>query len=358
MIIESESFSHDKNELDPMYDAVSYKNSYAINKLLEKVGLAKHLMEELNEPLLCGFLNSRISEADVESEHVNSKEIDYGFLDCAKYTNCKNGSCLESLNWICDQSSLKHLIQHPVLSLFIDRQFERLGKLFTVNSFIFICFGALAIVLDEPFIMGFYLSFRELIQIFLACQTNNFKEYRTSYTNWFDILLIIGVFVMQFFEKEYAVIIVTFLGLIQSIMISSEWRPTFALKMFILLKIMGRFLKLFLMVVPIILSFGIGFHLIFKNCVLATEKELNKFTTVFNSVFKTFIMLTGELEFKEICALKTGFSQIFFMCFLLSAVIIFNFLGALIIIDIEVRISGFFLKWRSNFEGGWLVKNH
>lgn len=299
--------------------------------------MQSHQIQELNKHAFENVLNSYVTEkVDDVSFKVTKMEIDYGFLDGTKY---ENQSCMESLKYISDHDHFKHLILHPVLSFYIDKQFKRLNRLFLLNFLIFLCFGALALVLKKPIVMGFYLFFRESIQIFLAYRAENLKEYFTSLTNLFDILLIIGVlFVMPFFLKEETIIIVTFLGLIQSIMIISELKSSFALKMFILLKIVGKFTKLFVMVLPIILSFGIGFPLIFKGCKKA--KELNKFETYFTSIVKTVVMTsTGELDFKDFCKLDSDFVRIFFIFFLLCSIVLINFVSALVIADIEVRMK-------------------
>lgn len=329
------------NFIEPLYHAVAFNNQFAINTYINKFGLEPHQIQELNKHAFENVLNSQVTEkVDEVSFKVTKMEIDYGFLDGEKY---ENKSCMESLKYISDHDHFKHLILHPVLSFYIDKQFKRLNRLFSYNFLIFLCFGALAVLLNKPIVMGFYLLFRELIQIILAYRAENLKEYFTSLTNLFDILLIVGVFVMPLSFKEESIIIVTFLGLIQSIMIISELKSSFALKMFILLKIVGKFVKLFVIVLPIILSFGIGFHLIFKGCEKA--KELNKFETYFTSVVKTVVMtVASELDFKDFCKLNSAFVRIFFIFFLLCSIVLINFVSALVIADIEVRMIQIVLK--------------
>lgn len=213
----------DVNEKDnqgctPLHYAVRYRNDEAIKCLLEKScyigaknGFGETAIDDINREVFENFLDSCVT-ANVKrtGEEEHEVTIDFNFLMAPKGLKREDEFRQEiaPLQNIADNSELRPLILHPVLSSFLYLKWSKLRLLFYGNFLLFSIFMLSLIVYivlcqsipaaqrnDSSAYCFFYilsmislilLMLREIFQGILSLH-----NYMKSPMNWFEIILII-----------------------------------------------------------------------------------------------------------------------------------------------------------------------
>ncbi|CRK86613.1 CLUMA_CG000450, isoform A [Clunio marinus] len=391
----------DESGCTPLHYAVRYRNDKAAKALLERssyIGTRNSYgetpIDDLSREVLENFLDSRITTNIRRSGDDEQKiAIDYQFLMSPKTSDDVDEfrSEILPLKVISENSDLRSLILHPVLSSFLFLKWSKLSLLFYANLLLFSTFMVSLIVFivlcqsippadrDDSgvYCLFFYLSIISLILLMLRevfqCMLS-VKHYFKNPINLLEIILIILGWTVIIQSSEVnddddatqrilrAVTILfaayEFLQLVGTLPILSV-----STHMVILKKVAVTFLKSIALYSILLLAFALSFYTLFggKN---SNEKE-DETTTIepnssaipsgcckqddddgeFNSfgypgiaIIKTFVMLTGEFDASSLDLDRNGisYSIIFLLFVFLITIVLFNLLNALAVDDTHV----------------------
>jgi hypothetical protein len=395
----------DAENCTPLHYAVRYRNDEAVKMLLKKssyIGTKNNFNEtpidEINREVFEDFLDDCIStnvRRNGDEEH--EVTIDYNFLMAPKAAKFEEEFRQEiaPLQNIADNSELRPLILHPVLSSFLFLKWSKLSFLFYGNLVLFATFMLSLIVYivlcqsitmderDKSFAYSFFyiLSFvsiiilmlREIFQFILSP-----KHYIKSPINWFEMALIVLAWIVLLQSNDNkaddgtqrilrAVTILfaayEFLQLVGTLPILSV-----STHMVILKKVAITFLKSIALYSILLLAFAMSFYTLFggkkeKSDETTTAKsngmekssnkvddadEFNSFSYPGIAIIKTFVMLTGEFDASSLDLDENGASYciIFLLFVFLVTIVLFNLLNALAVDDTQVRTlkKSFYIK--------------
>ena len=208
----------DEQGCTPLHYAVRYRNDEAVKSLLQKssyVGTKNIFGEtptdDMNREAFEDFLDDCIStNVRKTGDEEHKIFMNYNFLKAPAASKNEEEFRPEiaPLQNIADNSDLRPLILHPVLSSFLYLKWSKLSKLFYGNLIMFSIFMVSLIIYivlcqsiapkernDDGWYCLFYilsvislivLMLREMFQMILS-----FKNYIKSPINWFEIVLII-----------------------------------------------------------------------------------------------------------------------------------------------------------------------
>lgn len=298
-------------------------------------------------------------------------------------TNEKFSPELRPLKKIAENEELKQFLLHPVLSSFVLLKWNKINFLIYINLF-FIIFYMLTFIpynvicqtmnkeeRNESFYYHFFkissfisltlLIFRESTQFLMSI-----KKYVCSKGNWIDMTFILSSLVILIFEDEIpkhpmrvlrTVIILlavtdyfNLLGLLPLMSISLYT------KMF--RKVAWTFVKSLAFYSVMILGFAFSFYTLhgdkfaevnenfFKNgrdnntndmpATNGTRSErYNNFNTVWLSIIKNYVMLTGELEASYMHLEGPSYAALFLLFIFLVTIVLYNLLNALAVSDTQ-----------------------
>lgn len=381
----------DDQGCSPLHYAVRFRNDKAVKELLKRSSYVGNLnnfgetpVDDLNREVLEEFLNECISTNVRRTEdEENEISIDYNFLKAPKTLRADDDFRQEiaPLQNIAENSELRPLILHPVLSSFLFLKWSKLSLLFYGNLLLFSTFMVSLIIYivlcqsippngrgDNGFYCFFYvlsmisiiiLMLREVFQCILSPM-----HYIRSPINWFEIVLIIlGWSVLLQPHEEgtndahhrilRAVTILfaayEFLQLVGTLPILSV-----STHMVILKKVAITFLKSIALYSIVLLAFALSFYTLFggkssenngeaKAGNKTEEKEndsdeFNSFAYPGIAIIKTFVMLTGEFDASSLDLDRNGASYciIFLLFVFLVTIVLFNLLNALAVDDTQV----------------------
>lgn len=292
---------------------------------------------------------------------------------------------MKPLKTIAETEELQRILMHPVLSSFVLLKWNKINFLIYINLVLilfymltFIPYIVLCQITPEPeragsFAYNFFfvlssislsfLIFRESMQFFLSI-----KQYVCARGNWIDMALIISSLVILLFEgtiyisdhvsRVLRTIIIllavaeyfNLLGLLPLLSISLYT------KMF--RKVAWTFVKSLAFYSIMILGFAFSFFTLhgdkFAKDVLkfrqgdfdnstgdipvtnATRNErFNNFNTVWSSVIKSYVMLTGELESSYVQLEGFFYASLFLTFLFLVTIVLYNLLNALAVSDTQ-----------------------
>lgn len=363
----------------PLHYAVRYRNDQAVNALLKrssyigtKNSFGETPIDDVNREVLEEFLDSCVTtnvRRSGDEEHEIS--IDYNFLMAPKAskTDDEFRQEIEPLQIISDNSELRPLILHPVLSSFLFLKWSKLSLLFYGNLLLFSMFMISLIIYivlcqsippnersDSKVYSFFYLMsmfsiivlmLREMFQCILSV-----KHYIKSPINWFEIVLIVLGWAVLLQPTEEgtddashrilrAVTILfaayEFLQLVGTLPILSV-----STHMVILKKVAITFLKSIALYSILLFAFALSFYTLFGGKTGENDdasEDFNSFKYPGIAIIKTFVMLTGEFDASSLDLDRNGASYcIIFMLFVfLVTIVLFNLLNALAVDDTQVR---------------------
>ncbi|EFN62634.1 Transient receptor potential channel pyrexia [Camponotus floridanus] len=252
-----------------------------------------------------------------------------------------------------------HMLKHPLCQSFLYLKWKRVRKFFLLNflfHFIFFVFFVnficaaylwhneqVSSVLFWP-VLGFtcILASKELFQITVY----GIYHYTKRWGNWLQWSVIVTYSIILISParpwQHHVAAIGILLAWIELIIVIGYF-PMFGLYIQMLTRVSINFFKLFTAYVVLIIGFAFGFNMLHNN--------YQSFTNPLISILKMIIMMSGELEFEDICLLfdkdlkYPGSMYFIFFCFLLLVtIILMNLMIGLAVSDIPE------LRKRANLE--------
>ncbi|XP_072383168.1 uncharacterized protein [Diabrotica undecimpunctata] len=248
-------------------------------------------------------------------------------------------------------SELKHLLKHPVIVSFLYMKWHRTRWIFWMNlTFYLTCcaflvlhvfFGCTTLWWILLFTC-FMLILREIFQYF------SLPEYFTNVENWMALSLIglVILILSNMFsintKKAFSSMSMLLAGLKLILMVGQH--PNLSTNLVILRTVSYNFFKFLLCYLLLILAFPLSFYIIFTEehqqpSANNTEENNNdSFANPGMSLFKTVVMLTGELDASNI-NFRTSpiIGRLIFIIFIFIVVIILlNLLNSLAVSDTQM----------------------
>lgn len=278
---------------------------------------------------------------------------------------------MEVFKYIANNSGLKHLLKHPLLSSFLYLKWHRIRHVLYANFVFYVIFYFLlnAYILSMTYtrtenrtqvtndkydmadmasgstlriiwyqnnflwaftaVMLLLFIFREILQ-FISCV----KCYLTSSRNWLEVVLIIlTVALLCGAGLQVGAVVILLSAWELVIMISQHPRLSTGIEMF--RTVSFNFMRFLFPYLFLILAFALAFYTLFKD-----GNDTN-FPDPGLSLFKTIIMLTGEFDANDIPFVSHPiWSHIIFILFVFFiAIVLFNLLNGLAVSDTAEILS-------------------
>lgn len=388
---ESDVNQKDESGCTPLHYAVRYRNDEAVKALLEKssyIGtkniLGETPIDDISREVLQDFLDDCVTtnvRRTGDEEH--EVYLNYKFLQASKTFKNEDEFRPEiaPLQIIANNTELRPLILHPVLSSFLYLKWSKLSPLFYANFLMFSIFMMSLVVYmvlcqsipvaDQNssgwycffFVMSFIgllvLMIRELFQCVLSP-----RDYIKSLENWFEVALIILGWIVLFQSNEsddnntqrvLRGVTILFAACVFLLLIGTLPILSLSTHMVILRKVSTTFLKSICLYLVIPLAFALSFYTLFGGkhvkktgeitAANSTTSDADDDSDLFNSfeypgiaIIKTFVMLTGEFDASSLNLDRNGasYSIIFILFVFLVTIVLFNLLNALAVDDTHV----------------------
>ncbi|KAL1452437.1 hypothetical protein WDU94_006670 [Cyamophila willieti] len=264
---------------------------------------------------------------------------------------------IDPLLWISQSDDLRHLLSHPVLASFIHIKWLSLRQFFYVNLSFYVIFWFLISFYTLTFyvnqitsyeedgmeyniinyflriLLFIFLSFfflRELLQVIVSP-----IHYFKSLENWLEISLILMTSfilfdVFPFVDRNQISALTILFSWTELVLLIGRY-PALSTYFEMIKIVSGSFIQLLIWYSIVILAFALSLYALFK------DTEGNQFFGPGNSIFKTFIMITGEfdsgtLPFEEYVPV----GHILFVLFVLFiAIVLVSILNGMAVSDIN-----------------------
>lgn len=290
---------------------------------------------------------------------------------------------MKPLKRIAEDEELKPFLLHPVLASFILLKWNKINFLIYINLVLilfFLCtFIPFSVIcqttMDEEragsftynlfYILSFcslsLLIIRESMQFFLSI-----KQYVCASGNWIDMSLIISSLVILLFEDSIPNHVSRILRTIIILLAVAEYfnmlglLPLLSISLYTKMfrKVAWTFVKSMAFYSVMILGFAFSFYTLqgdkfakdmnkFINegkdnstndipVTNATRNErFNNFNTVWTSIVKSYVMLTGELETSYVHIEGVSYAALFLLFLFLVTIVLYNLLNALAVSDTQ-----------------------
>jgi hypothetical protein len=290
---------------------------------------------------------------------------------------------MKPLKVIAETDELQRILMHPVLSSFVLLKWNKINFLIYVNLVLILFFMLTFIPFivlcqmtpDEErpasftynffhvlsFISLSFLIFRESMQFFLSI-----KQYVSAKGNWIDMALIISSVVILLFEDSIPNHVSRVLRTLIILLAVTEYfnllglLPLLSISLYTKMfrKVAWTFVKSLAFYSVIILGFAFSFYTLqgdkFAKDILkyrsddydkssgdvpvtnATRNErFNNFNTVWTSIIKSYVMLTGELETSYVHIEGFFYASLFLLFLFLVTIVLYNLLNALAVSDTQ-----------------------
>lgn len=267
---------------------------------------------------------------------------------------------MEVFQYITSNSNLKQLLKHPVLSSFLYLKWHNIRHILHANFAFYVLFYILlnTYIWSSNNIMNqsktvqivsdsFNITLKNPLQIVCNHQNNSlqifiipllllftfweilrfiFCPWRTYLMN-LENLLIIGLTIILINDMIQVGSILILLSTWKLIMLISQYKDM-AISFEMFRKVSINYVCLFFPYILFIFAFALAFHTLFRDIQDIQEKDFSNLTS---SIFKTLIMLTGELDAGNIPFHKNFiWSHIVFILFLfLITIVLLNLLNGL-----------------------------
>lgn len=326
--------------------AQTSKVQYPVFKLLEDFfGMTyqnKSVLDDLDSNVLAAFLRDRINILTG-----NLITVNYNFLfdDFADHSNTIRSESLKPLKKIANTEHLQHLIQHPVLELFINESYWKFQIISLVHSGIY--FLLLAMLFWGTHTQNFwfylwlplYVLFREIFQY------NFSKEHHfASVTNWFELVIIFcgffGTIAILVDNNEAFNLLSSVLVLLATtglLLLMKNTNSSLFLNMSMFAQVNKSFIKTLVMFASILIAYSFVFHLLWTMHTPENSLQFSQFQ-VFPPL-KVLMMLIGDFDTANVGILHWD-QLIFYGSFVCLAVPFINFISALAIGDVQVILIG------------------
>lgn len=371
----------DELGLTPLYYAIRYKNDEATKALLKKCYVGgrnifdKAQIHHINKETFEQFLNECITVEVLESTGEQNITIDFSFLVAPEEKGREFFEEIVPLEDIANNTELRPLILHPVLSAFLYLKWKKLSILFYTNLlffFFFMVFFTTHIVLhksDALFGLSvaclILMMMKEAMQCFLS-----HKNYFKSSMNWFELILI-GLIWIVLLDAQFKsvhdglgeLVGVKTLRVIRAVTIlccSYEFLilfgdlPNFSVSthMVILKRVFITFLKSIGLYSILLIGFAFCFYTLFgedgeekesSDGENDDEADFHRFKYPGFAIIKTIVMFSGELEASSL-KLKDNdafYSIIFLLFVFLISIVLLNLLNGLSVSDVfQIKAEG------------------
>lgn len=359
----------------PLHYAARAGCREAVTLLLERGSYIGH-MNKFNVPPLADIPVCTLSRyfddcLQTRKERTNEYTIEFNYRCLMPHdvlgehdNNRQTVSELEVFKYIACNSALKHLLSHPLLSSFLFLKWHRIRHILYMNFALYVIFYFLlnAYILGMTYnnsanknetqtvnssndttlgstlriawyhnnlLWGFtamlflLFIFRESLQ-FISCPL----RYLKNLGNWLEAALLVLTFaVLCGAGPQISAIVILLSAWELVILISQHPRMTTGIEMF--RTVSFNFVRFLFPYAFLILAFALAFYTLFK------DGDDTSFPDPGRSLFKTFIMLTGEFDANDIPFVSHPvWSHIVFVLFVfLIAIVLFNLLNGLAVSD-------------------------
>lgn len=277
---------------------------------------------------------------------------------------------VQAVYHICKSTHLRYLLTHPVIVTFLLLKWHKIRKLFYTNLFFYITFfisllvyvfssyGDFKYIGDYPSLSYFAnMSFCVLIVCFLILVVRelfqivvNPKNYYKNLENYLEIFLIILVALIIFTDepsrdtRKQLSSVAILLAAFEFVLLMGH-HPSLTTNVVMLKTVSFNFLKFLAWYSFLIVAFALSFFILFSETSEDTadnkneenDNEENLFNNPGVSLFKTFVMLTGEFDAGSINfhAFPITSKIIFILFVLMIAIILLNLLNGLAVSDTQ-----------------------
>ncbi|XP_043670576.1 transient receptor potential cation channel protein painless-like [Vespula pensylvanica] len=364
----------------PLHYAARAGSREAVSLLLEKGSYIGH-MNKFNVPPIADIpLNTLVEYFDdclqTRKERTNEYTIEFNYRCLMPHDtshmrdrNAKNSYVspkyceMDTLRYMSENSALKYLLKHPLLSSFLHLKWYRIRHLFYLNFAFYVIFYILLntyilrmtygitsnqtdtkvnesndkelkyiaypgwqrndLLWVMTFVALFFLAIREIIQL-----VSSPCYYISSLENWLEmILIILGSCLLNGAGPEVGAVAILVSAWEVVILIGQYPRMSTGIQMF--KTVSWNFMRFLFLYAFLILAFALAFFTLFK------DGGDENFPDPGHSLFKTIIMLTGEFDANDIPFMSHPvLSRFVFVLFVfLIAIVLFNLLNGLAVSD-------------------------
>ncbi|XP_075168921.1 transient receptor potential cation channel protein painless-like [Haematobia irritans] len=289
-----------------------------------------------------------IKEYDTESWKIT---FDYNNFLHLPNGNKDAASQMEIFKAIAKMETNKKLLEHPLIMIFLDLQWQQLSYLFYLNFSLYLLFVASCIpfillkLSDYPLmsrifcgltVLGvLYLIVRESLQLYM-----NWRKYVKSTINYMEWLMIVLVLILCC-ESNFDTDTRKLLCSLTILLITTEFFQllgslpfmSLSLRMHMFQMVAKSFLKNFLLPSIFVASFSLCFYIMIGRRE-DTENDLNSFSNPPRAFVKSIVMMIGELDASDL-KLDGVFINCLFLAFVfLVTIVLFNLINGAAIHDI------------------------
>lgn len=255
---------------------------------------------------------------------------------------------------------LRPVLKHPIVSSFLFIKWHQLRWFFYINLIFYTLF-CLSLYLYiwfnydvenrgelNSFLIGTtaMLFFREGFQAFIS-----WRNYLLELDNLIEVSLIMITIVMLSLDsrpddgwKQISATVIL-LSAFELVMLIGQF-PALSAKIVMLRKVCWNFFKCFLLFAVLIIAFAFSFTILFdehpdrsstNTSVINGDDEEDFFENPAVSIFKTFIMMTGEFDSSSINFNKFPYIShaVFIMFLFIIAIVLYNLINGLAVSDIQ-----------------------
>lgn len=261
------------------------------------------------------------------------------------------------LQYISSKRELHHLLQHPVIDVFLFTKWESVKKFVLINLVIYTLFiislsayvSWKHICNTSEYIIGIYVLLKVIVTLFLLVligreliQIFIFRfQYFKSYENWIELTLIGSTITLLFTNCQNRVLlnqvcaVAVVSAAIELMLLSGRQFKILFISSMMLRTVSMTLFKWFMSYAILILAFSCAFFFIFSHG--PNQYFLNPYV----SLFKTFVMVTGEFDLSDL-----DFNEhyvigpiIFIVFVFLINIVLLGVCTALAISDIQMIIN-------------------
>ncbi|KAH8252678.1 hypothetical protein KR032_001245 [Drosophila birchii] len=379
----------DRAGLVPLFYAVKYRNTRAMQELLQRgayIGAKSAFgdlpIEDMPPDLLEEHLDSCIT-TNGEKPGEQGFEIIFNYKNLIRQETTNQAGNLRALPqglhdemtpiaYIAEAKELRHLLQHPLISSFLFLKWHRLSVMFYLNFMLYSLFTASIIThtllkfhesehtaLTNLFgVLSWlgiaYLIVREVIQWLMSPVL-----YFWSITNLMELVLI-GLSILTCIESSYdqetkrvlAVFTILLVSLEFCLLVGSLPVLSISTHMLMLRAVSSSFVKSFALYSIFVLTFSLCFYILFgkppvldqggsttpdptKEPEAEADGDFNTFTKPIEALIKTIVMLTGEFDAGDIKFTSIYTYLIFLLFVFFMTIVLFNLLNGLAVSDTQ-----------------------
>ncbi|XP_059225903.1 transient receptor potential cation channel protein painless [Stomoxys calcitrans] len=306
--------------------------------------------------VLNAFFDSLIiRENDTDSWKITMDYSNFQYgpkLDDNEYMYMNNfATQMEIVKAIAETETSKQLLEHPLITIFLELKWKQLSGLFYLNFWLYMYFVCACV----PYILFKLGNYEKWTQIFCGLTAlgvsylvareclqlkTNFRKYLrepVNYMEWLMIALVIGLCVRSNFERYTLNFICSLTILLLTVelfqLLGSLPFMSLSLRMHMFQMVLKSFLKNFLFYSIFVAAFSLCFYIMIGRSGEAGD-DLNGFTNPPKAFLKSIVMMIGELDAGDL-RLNDSFTTALFLGFVfVVTIVLFNLINGSAIHDI------------------------